>query len=92
VTYCDDRRQGSSACCRTLHRILKSLGVALSPESMILDFGCGSGRHTYEYVDAGFQNTCGYDIRSYVDLRSPRIVTVSDLIRCASKQVVIIRR
>jgi SAM-dependent methyltransferase len=52
--------------------ILKSRGVAPSPESMILDFGCGSGRHTYEYVDAGFQNTCGYDIRSYVDLRSPR--------------------
>jgi SAM-dependent methyltransferase len=51
--------------------ILKSCDRVLSPESVILDFGCGTGRHTYEYLDAGFRNTFGYDIKNYVDLRSP---------------------
>ena len=51
--------------------ILRSRGHVLSPESMILDFGCGSGRHAYEYLDAGFRNAFGYDVRNYVNLRSP---------------------
>jgi SAM-dependent methyltransferase len=51
--------------------ILRSRGQALRRESMILDFGCGSGRHTYEFLDADFPNAFGYDIRSSVDLRSP---------------------
>jgi SAM-dependent methyltransferase len=51
--------------------ILKSRGHVLSPESMILDFGCGTGRHTYEYLDAGFPNSFGYDVQNYVRLRSP---------------------
>jgi SAM-dependent methyltransferase len=51
--------------------ILESRGRVLTSESVILDFGCGSGRHTYEYRDAGFPNTFGYDVRNYVCLRSP---------------------
>jgi SAM-dependent methyltransferase len=51
--------------------ILKSRGVALAPDNMILDYGCGSGRHTYEYIDAGFHNAFGYDVQNYVALRSP---------------------
>jgi SAM-dependent methyltransferase len=51
--------------------ILKSRGIALAPDNMILDYGCGSGRHTYEYIDAGFRNAFGYDVQNYVALRSP---------------------
>ncbi len=40
--------------------ILKSRDIRLVPDSMILDYGCGSGRHTYEYVDAGFRNAFGF--------------------------------
>jgi SAM-dependent methyltransferase len=50
--------------------ILRSRGRTLSAESMILDFGCGTGRHTYEYLEAGFPNTFGYDVRNYVRLRA----------------------
>jgi SAM-dependent methyltransferase len=48
--------------------ILKSRGIALAPDNMILDYGCGSGRHTYEYIDAGFRNAFGYDVQNYVAL------------------------
>ena len=51
--------------------ILKSRDIRLAPDSMILDYGCGSGRHTYEYLDAGFRNAFGYDVQNYVALRSP---------------------
>jgi len=50
--------------------ILKSRGGIVSAQSMILDFGCGSGRHTYEYLEAGFPNAFGYDVKNYVNLRS----------------------
>jgi SAM-dependent methyltransferase len=50
--------------------ILKSRGHVLSAESIILDFGCGTGRHTYECLDAGFPNTFGYDVQNSVRLRS----------------------
>jgi hypothetical protein len=30
--------------------------------------GC---RHTYEYLDAGFCDAFGYDVKNYDDLRSP---------------------
>jgi len=50
--------------------ILKSRGRALSPASVILDYGCGSGRHAYEFVDAGFRHVFGYDVQDYVKLRS----------------------
>jgi SAM-dependent methyltransferase len=39
---------------------------------MILDYGCGSGRHTYEYLDAGYCNAFGYDVQNYVALRAPK--------------------
>ena len=51
--------------------ILKSRGRALSPASVILDYGCGSGRHAYEFLDAGFRHVFGYDVQDYVKLRSP---------------------
>lgn len=51
--------------------ILKSRGILLAPNSMILDYGCGSGRHTYEFLDAGFRNAFGYDVRNCVVLRGP---------------------
>jgi len=51
--------------------ILKSRGRALSPASVILDYGCGSGRHAYEFLDAGFPHVSGYDVQDYVKLRSP---------------------
>ena len=46
--------------------ILKSRGRALSPASVILDYGCGSGRHAYEFLDAGFPHVSGYDVQDYV--------------------------
>jgi SAM-dependent methyltransferase len=52
--------------------ILKSRGIRLAPDSMILDYGCGSGRHTYEYLDAGYCNAFGYDVQNYVVLRAPK--------------------
>jgi SAM-dependent methyltransferase len=51
--------------------ILHEFGHALSSASHILDFGCGIGRHTYEYLDRGFPHTCGFDIRDYLVLRKP---------------------
>ena len=51
--------------------ILSEFGVALQRESRILDFGCGSGRHVYEYLDRGYLNVHGYDVRDYVNRRSP---------------------
>jgi SAM-dependent methyltransferase len=51
--------------------ILRSRGRAPSPDSMILDFGCGSGGHTYEFLDAGFRNAFGYEVQNYIKLRSP---------------------
>ena len=61
--------------------ILQESGIQLRPESMILDFGCGSGRHTYEHLDCGYQNVFGYDIQNYVQLRDP-----SDIARSAFVQ------
>ncbi len=52
--------------------ILESRGIRLAPDSMILDYGCGSGRHTYEYLDAGYCNAFGYDLQNYVALRAPK--------------------
>lgn len=50
--------------------ILQDNGIVLRQDSFILDYGCGSGRHTYNYRDAGFRNTHGYDVTNYLDLRS----------------------
>ncbi len=51
--------------------ILNEQGIHIGPESAILDFGCGRGRHVYEHLDLGYRNIYGYDIRNYVDLRDP---------------------
>jgi hypothetical protein len=54
------------------NRILDDSGITLSIDAWILDYGCGSGRHTYEYRDAGYGNTYGFDVKNYVDLRQPQ--------------------
>ncbi len=54
---------------RLNQEILAAHGIELDHTSQILDFCCGSGRHVYEYLDSGYQNTHGYDIRNYVELR-----------------------
>ena len=51
------------------NHILKTYGIVLDKDAAILDFGCGSGRHTYEYLDAGYRSVIGFDIRDYVNLR-----------------------
>lgn len=51
--------------------ILRSYGVVLDHDSDILDFGCGSGRHTYEYLDAGYSRVMGFDVQNYTTLRDP---------------------
>lgn len=49
--------------------ILRRHGFELDKDAHILDFGCGSGRHTYEYLDAGYRRVAGFDIQNYVELR-----------------------
>lgn len=49
--------------------ILNEKGIHIGPQSAILDFGCGRGRHVYEHLDLGYRNIYGYDIRNRVDLR-----------------------
>ncbi len=51
--------------------ILRDHGIRLSKEALILDYGCGSGRYTYDYRAAGYPNTFGYDVKNYLDLRAP---------------------
>lgn len=49
--------------------ILRAHSVELPTDARILDYGCGSGRHTYEYLDAGYGQTWGFDVADYVQLR-----------------------
>lgn len=51
--------------------ILRSYGIVLDKNADILDFGCGSGRHTYEYLDAGYSRVVGFDVQNYTQLRDP---------------------
>ena len=37
-----------------------------SKDWAILDYGCGSGRHVYEYLDRGYSHVQGYDIGDFV--------------------------
>lgn len=50
--------------------MLAQMNCYLTRESRILDFGCGDGRHVYEYRDAGF-NAYGFDIRPAPMYRCP---------------------
>lgn len=43
----------------------------LPRDAAILDFGCGNGRNTYALLDLGYPNVRGFDIKDYLDLRSP---------------------
>jgi len=52
--------------------ILNELGIETNEETYILEFGCGSGRHVYEYRDNGYKNIYGFDIKNYVELRDER--------------------
>ncbi|MCG8547038.1 MAG: class I SAM-dependent methyltransferase [Alphaproteobacteria bacterium] len=51
--------------------VLRLHGITLPKDARVLDFGCGSGRHTYEYLDAGYDRTIGFDVKDYVRLRGP---------------------
>lgn len=52
--------------------ILGEKGLSLSmADSHILDFGCGTGRHVYEYLDRGYEKVFGYDVRGRAELREP---------------------
>lgn len=51
------------------NHILKTHGIVFDKDAAILDFGCGSGRHTYEYLDAGYRGVVGFDMKDYVALR-----------------------
>jgi SAM-dependent methyltransferase len=55
---------------RQHRRMLAQLNYYLTPDSKILDFGCGEGSLVYEYRDAGFQ-AYGFDIRPAACYRSP---------------------
>src|SRR5690606_33825940 len=54
-------------------RFRSLLGIVenLPRDASILDFGCGNGRNTYALLDLGYSNVTGYDIRDYLQLRSP---------------------
>lgn len=52
------------------HSILAELGERPSADWRILDFGCGTGRHVYEYRDRGY-DCWGFDKTNVVSLRDP---------------------
>jgi SAM-dependent methyltransferase len=55
---------------RMTRNILEDHGFSLSNRHTILDFGCGSGRHVYEFRDGGF-TAFGFDEGQYLVLRDP---------------------
>lgn len=50
--------------------ILHGHGAPLTTETEILDFRCGTGRHTYQLIDAGFPCSYGDDVVDYLNLRN----------------------
>ena len=46
--------------------ILRTCGMSPSKDWAILDYGCGAGRHVYEYLDRGYAHVQGYDIGDFV--------------------------
>ena len=53
--------------------MLLEQGIYETPETKILDFGCGTGGHVYEFRDAGL-NTFGFDNFNYVKCRDSKDV------------------
>lgn len=51
--------------------ILQKLGVSLSNDARILDFGCGAGSTVYSLIKQGYVNTVGYDVKDYLVLQNP---------------------
>jgi SAM-dependent methyltransferase len=51
--------------------VLQKLGFELQRNHRILELGCGSGRHVYEFRDAGYE-AFGVDLGDYFQLRSPQ--------------------
>jgi SAM-dependent methyltransferase len=47
-------------------KILRACDISPSKDWAILDYGCGSGRHVYEYLDRGYAHVQGYDIGDFV--------------------------
>jgi SAM-dependent methyltransferase len=59
---------------QSLHRfiaLLNQTGHKLDPDAAILDLGCGAGAAVYSFVEQGFTNTFGFDVRDYLKLRAP---------------------
>ena len=53
------------------HHVLKMLlenRIYVLPERKILDFGCGTGSHVYEFRDQGY-DAFGFDMCNYVIFR-----------------------
>ncbi len=48
--------------------ILNDYGFSLKKHHIVLDLGCGAGRHPYEFRDQGFC-AFGFDMNKYVKLR-----------------------
>ena len=51
--------------------LLARNGEKVTPETAMLDFGCGEGSTVYALVDRGFTNTCGFDAVDRIKYRSP---------------------
>ena len=47
------------------------MGIELSKDANILDFGCGAGRTVYSLLDQGYVNVVGFDVKDYLELRKP---------------------
>ncbi len=51
--------------------LARELGLLVPFDAHILDLGCGSGKTVYSFVDEGYKNTVGFDIKDYLVLRQP---------------------
>jgi SAM-dependent methyltransferase len=51
--------------------LLRHTGHKLAPDASILDLGCGAGAAVYAFLEHGFANTFGFDVRDYLRLRAP---------------------
>lgn len=51
--------------------ICKSKGIPLTPESVILDFGCADGHRVYQLRDLGYVQTFGYNKVNYMNRKNP---------------------